>query len=126
MTCPILAFEVVDLGCPSEEHQFEHGTTRYMATPTLLENKMPLLQPSSAFLTPSIVPLVKRLSLADLHRVHAITAWRLATTLPPPSVPRAGILAPRCRARWCQSSLISSREVKVTRSCLLYAGRTME
>src|SRR2546428_13549369 len=62
MTCPILAFEVVDLGCPSEEHQFEHGTTRYMATPTLLENKMPLLQPSSAFLTPSIVPLVKRLS----------------------------------------------------------------
>jgi hypothetical protein len=56
---------------------------------------MSLLQPSSAFLTSSIVPLVKRLSLADPHRVHAITAWHLAITLPPPSVPRAGILAPR-------------------------------
>ena len=63
MTSLVLAFEVVDLGCPSEAHQFEHGTTRYMASSTVLENKMPLLQPSSAFLNTSIVPLVKRLSL---------------------------------------------------------------
>jgi hypothetical protein len=31
----------------------------------MLENKMPLLKPSSAFLNPSIVPLVKRLSLVS-------------------------------------------------------------
>jgi len=34
-----------------------------MATPTVLENKKPLLQSSSAFLTESLVPLVKCLSL---------------------------------------------------------------
>ena len=33
--------------------------------------------------------------LADLHRVRAITARHLITTLPPPSVLRAGIFAPR-------------------------------
>jgi hypothetical protein len=55
---------------------------------------MSLLKPSSAFLTSSFLPRVKRLSLADLRRVHPITGWPLATTLPPPSVPRAGILAP--------------------------------
>lgn len=75
MTCPVLAFEAVDLGDPSEAHQLKRSTTCYMASPTVLENKMPLLQPSSAFLNTSIVPLVKRLSLADLHHVHAITAW---------------------------------------------------
>ena len=47
----VLAFEVEDLGHPSEAHQFEHGTTRRVTTPTLLENKMSLLKPSSAFLT---------------------------------------------------------------------------
>ena len=99
------------MGRPSEAHQFEHGTTRRVATPTLLENKMPLLGPSSAFLTSSILPLVKRLSLANLHRVSPITGERWATTLPPPSVPRAGILAPRCRARRCQSSLIPTEDV---------------
>jgi hypothetical protein len=62
----------------------------------VLENKMPLLRPSSAFLTASIVPLVKRLSLADLHHVSPITGEHWATTLPPPSVPRASILAPLC------------------------------
>ena len=55
---------------------------------------MPLLQPSSAFLTASIFPLVERLSLADLHPVPAITAWRSVTTPPPSSVPRAGMRAP--------------------------------
>jgi hypothetical protein len=63
MTCLVLACEVVDLGCPIEAHQFEHSTTCYMATPTVLENKMPLLKPSFAFLNTSLIPLVKRLSL---------------------------------------------------------------
>jgi hypothetical protein len=54
---------------------------------------MSLLKSSSAFLTVSILPLVKCLSLADLRPVHPITGWHLATTLPPPSVPHAGILA---------------------------------
>jgi hypothetical protein len=94
VTCPALALEVVDLGYSIEAHQLKHSTTCCMASPTLLENKMPLLKPSSAFLNTSILPLVKRLSLADLRLVHPITGWPWATTLPPPSVPRAGILAP--------------------------------
>ena len=105
MTGLVLAFEVVDSGRPGEVHQFKHSTTCRMATPTMLENKMPLLKSSSAFLTSSLVPLVKRLSLADLHHVSPITGELWATTLPPPSVPRASILAPRCRAERCQSSL---------------------
>src|SRR5205823_1620158 len=87
------------------------STTCCMATPAMPENKKPLLEPSSAFLNSSLFPLVTRLSLANLHHVSAITAERWATTLPPPSVPRAGILAPRCRAKRCLSSLISYREV---------------
>ncbi len=63
MTFVVLAFEVVDLGDPIEAHQPEHSTTCCMATPTVLENKMPLLKLSSAFLNTSLVPLVKRLSL---------------------------------------------------------------
>ncbi len=63
MTCSALAFEVVDLGLPIEAHQLKHSTTCRMATPTVLENKMPLLKSSSAFLTASLFPLVKRLSL---------------------------------------------------------------
>jgi hypothetical protein len=55
---------------------------------------MPLLKSSSAFLTSSLAPLVKRLSLANLHHVSPIAGELWATTLPPPSVPRAGILAP--------------------------------
>jgi hypothetical protein len=94
VTGPVLAFEVVESGRPGEAHQPKHSTTCWMATPTMLENKMPLLRPSSAFLTVSIVPLVKRLSLADLHHVSPITGERWATTLPPPSVPRASIPAP--------------------------------
>jgi len=61
----VLAFEGVDSGCPVEVHQLKHSTTCRVATPTVLENKMPLLKPSSAFLNPSIVPLVKRLSLVS-------------------------------------------------------------
>ncbi len=63
-----------------------------------------------------------RLTLADLHHVRAITARHWATTPPPPSVPRAGILAPHRWARRCQSSLLPMREVIVSRSSLLDAG----
>jgi hypothetical protein len=63
MTSSVLAFEVMDLGCPIEAHQLKHSTTCCMASPTMLENMMPLLKPSSAFLNTSIFPLVKRLSL---------------------------------------------------------------
>ena len=66
--------------------------------------------------------LFLRLTLADLHHVQAITAWHWATTPPPSPVPRAGILAPRCRARRCQGSLLPTIGVIVSRSSLLYAG----
>ncbi len=122
----VLAFEVEDLGQPNEAHQFEHGTTRRVTTPTLLENKMSLLGPSSAFLISSILPLVKCLSLANLHPVSPITGERWATTLPPPSVPRAGILAPRCRVKRCQSSPVPCARVLAIGSCLLYAGCSLE
>ncbi len=65
MTGLVLAFEVVNWGCPGEAHQPKHSTTRCVAPPTLLGNKMPLLEPSSAFLTAFILPLVKRLSLVS-------------------------------------------------------------
>ena len=44
------------------------------------------------------------------------------TTPPPSSVPRAGILAPRCRVKRYQSSPIPHGSVLAIRSCLLYAG----
>jgi hypothetical protein len=87
---------------------------------------MPLLQPSSAFLTASLVPLVKRLSLANLHPVFPITGKRSVTTSPPPSVPRAGMFAPRCRVKRSQSSPVPCGRVVAIGSCLLYAGRTRE
>jgi len=56
---------------------------------------MPLLEPSSAFLTASIAPLVKRLSLANLHLVFPVTGKHSITMSPPPSLLHAGILASR-------------------------------
>jgi len=41
-----------------------------------------------------LASLFHGLTLADLHPVRAITARRLATTPPPPSLPCAGMLAP--------------------------------
>jgi hypothetical protein len=76
-------------------------------------------------LTASILPLVKRLSLADLHHVLAITAWRSVTTPPPSSVPRAGILAPLSGEAISESPVPCERVVAI-RSCLLYAGRACE
>src|SRR5215510_13864985 len=49
--------------------------------------------PSSAFLSGSVRFLFDRLTLVVLHLVLAITARRLATTPPPPSVPYASIFA---------------------------------
>ena len=40
----------------------------------------------------------------------------------PPSVPRAGILAPRLRVKRYQSSPVPHEHVLAIRSCLLYAG----
>jgi hypothetical protein len=37
----VLAFEVGESGCPGDAHQPEHSTTCYIATSTVLENKMP-------------------------------------------------------------------------------------
>ena len=104
------------MGYPSKAHQFKHGTTRHMTTPTMLENKMSLLQLSSAFLTSSLVPHVKRLSLADLHHVSAITVEHWATTPPPPSLPHASMLASPCGARWLESSPVPVRKLRVPRS----------
>src|SRR5215475_14261990 len=53
----------------------------------------PAFRPSSAFLSTSVHFHFDRLTLTDLHRVHAITAWHLATTPSPPSSPYAGIFA---------------------------------
>ena len=55
--------------------------------------------PSSAFLSASVHFLFDRRPLTDLHPVHTITAWRLATTPSPPSVPHAGIFASHSRGR---------------------------
>src|SRR5215468_692769 len=49
--------------------------------------------PSSAFPSASVGFPFDRLTLTDLHLVLAITARRLATTPPPPSVPYASIFA---------------------------------
>ena len=65
MTGLVLAFEGVESGCPGEAHQPKHSTTCCVTTPTVLENKMSLLKPSSAFLNSSIVLLVKCLSLVS-------------------------------------------------------------
>jgi hypothetical protein len=48
------------------------------------------------------------------------------TQLPPPSVLRAGIFAPRCRVKQCQSSSVPKSKTNATGSCLLYAGRPLE
>jgi hypothetical protein len=38
--------------------------------------------------------------LAVLHPVQDITSWPLATTLPPPSFPHAGIFTSSSEVRW--------------------------
>ena len=55
--------------------------------------------PSSAFLSVSVDCLFDRLPLTDLHPVYAMTAWRLATTPSPSSVPYAGIFASHLRGQ---------------------------
>jgi hypothetical protein len=83
-----------------------------MSTPTVLENKNSLLKALSDF-----QGLLRSVAfLADLRLVQPITGWHLTTTLPPPSVPRAGILAP----------LTGKAVSEFPSSCLLYAGWFLE
>ena len=61
--------------------------------------------------------------LADLHPVQGITPWHLATTLPPPSFPHAGIFAPCFQAEWSRSSPVPEHTTsRDPRSCLLSTG----
>ena len=82
--------------------------------------------PSSAFSTKSVNQQFSQLTLADLHRVSPITDDRLATTLPPPSLPYAGIFASHYWARWFESSLVPIENVIAPLSCLLYTGWSLE
>jgi hypothetical protein len=82
--------------------------------------------PSSAFLPSSIYSAFQERPLADLHLVRPITGQHLATTPPPPSLPRAGILASPRGVKRCESSPVSDEEVLATRSCVFSAGRTKE
>jgi len=61
--------------------------------------------------------------LADLHPVQGITPWPLATTLPPPSCPHAGIFASCFQAEWSRSSPVPGHTTyRDPRSCLLSTG----
>ena len=61
--------------------------------------------------------------LADLHPVQGITPWHLATTLPPPSCPHAGIFASCFQAKWSRSSPVPEHTTsRDPRSCLLSTG----
>ena len=59
---------------------------------------------------------------SSLHRVHPITGWHLITMLPLPSVPRAGIFAPRVGHAVAEFPASNWRCGVAPRSCLLYAG----
>src|SRR5215468_6636730 len=79
---------------------------------------------SSAFLSTSVGFPFDRLTLTDLHHVLAITARRWATTLPPSSIPYAGIFAsPHMGCTVLEFPSSVRRDVLATRSCLLYAER---
>src|SRR5215470_3779284 len=65
---------------------------------------------SSAFLSASVGFPFDKLTLTDLHHVLAITARRWATTLPPSSIPYAGIFASPPWGTRCWSSPVPSQE----------------
>jgi hypothetical protein len=65
-------------------------------------------------------------SPGGLHPVLAITARRLATTPPPPSLPYAGMFASHFWVIRYGSSPVPTPMPLTTLSCLLYAGRTWE
>jgi hypothetical protein len=97
---------------PPSDLAHEHGTTRRRRSPAVPENKAFLLVALSDFsgLLWSVA------FLAVLRRVHPITGWHLATTLPPPSVLHAGILASRSRVKQFQSSPVPRGRVLATLS----------
>ena len=61
-----------------------------------------------------------------LRRVPSITGERLTTMRPPPSLLRAGILAPSREVKQWGRSPVPVEDVIATRSCPLYAGGSME
>ncbi len=90
------------------------------------ENKAPLLFPSFAFSGSSISSLFRLLSPfgpspCPSHYSKALGYYAASARSPARWHSRGSY------ERWrCERSLISHREVKATRSCLLYAGRAME
>ena len=82
--------------------------------------------PSSAFPATSVCIRFVRLTLADLHRVLAITAGLLATIPPLPSFPHAGIFASLTGKVVSEFPDSMWRCVLAPRSCLLYAGGSLE
>src|SRR5258708_16769426 len=69
ITYPVLAFEAEDLGHPSEACQFEHGITRRLTTPLCWRTRCHYSNRHLLSSRTSLVPLVKCLSLANLHQV---------------------------------------------------------
>jgi len=116
----------VDTVIHSRVHQSEHSTTCCMGSPALPENKAPFLFPSSAF--PDFLggPLFVWISpggpspcLSHDRKAFGSYAASVRSTAHWPS-------RGSCEHWRYERSLISSREVRATRSCLLYAGRTMK
>jgi hypothetical protein len=107
-------------------HQSKHSTTCCVGSPAMPGNKAPFLLPSSAFSGSFVDPLFVRVSPGGPS--PCLFHYRRAFDYYAASV--------RSLARWhsrgscehwrCERSLLSYREVKATRSCLLYAGWAME
>ena len=107
-------------------HQSKHSTTCCMVSPAMPENKAPFLLPSSAFPGSLVDPLFVWISPGGpapclLHYREAF-GYYAASVRSPTRWHSCG----SCEHWWCERSLISHREVIATRSCLLYAGRTMK
>src|SRR6516165_440492 len=86
-----------------------------------------LCGPASAFLSASVGFPFDRLPLTDLPQVLALTARRWAPTLPPSSLPYAGLVAspPMGYTVWEVPSAVS-RDVLATRRCLRDAERSRD
>ena len=107
-------------------HQSKHSTTCCMVSPAMPENKAPFLLPSSAFPGSLVDPLFVWISPGGpapclLHYREAF-GYYAASVRSPTRWHSCG----SCEHWWCERSLISHREVIATRSCLLYAERTMK
>jgi hypothetical protein len=107
-------------------HQSEHSTTCRMESPAMPENKAPLLFPSSAFPGSLVHPLFVWISPGGpspcLSHYRKAFGYYAASACSPARWHSRG----SCEHWRCERSLISYREVRATRSCLLYAGRAMK